>query len=372
MKILSQTILTAILFLLSISNNSSAQTTVANGNWSSPTTWGGPPPMGTGTVVINHTVTLDMDYSHSSGSVTIGSSGTLNGNSAMRVFALNFPSGTATLTVNGTFNVARAPFTSGIIVNSGTIQADSLLNSGTVTNNSGASINAQQFMNNTGGTINNGGTIISANFLNVDTVSNTGTLNTNDFCNSKTFTNSSSGNINVSYDFSNTDTLASPATFTNNGYVGIQNDWYNGNIVDGSGKFCIGNNTWNEGTMTGTFDFCDQTGVNIDLNTGTIAGSITYCTYTCSVNINKSTENNIALNIFPNPFSSQATLQLDKYFKDATLTVSNLYGQIVKQINHISGQTVTLHRDNLPNGLYFIRLTEGNKTSTVDKLIITD
>ena len=81
---------------------------------------------------------------------------------------------------------------------------------------------------------------------------------------------------------------------------------------------------------------------------------------------------NPRISIFPNPFSTQTTLQTNMIFKNATLTVYNSYGQIVKQIEYISGQTVSLHRDNLPMGLYFIHLTQENKTITTDKLIITD
>ena len=38
------------------------------------------------------------------------------------------------------------------------------------------------------------------------------------------------------------------------------------------------NNTWNNGIMNGDFDFCDQSGGNIDLQEGTVASTITYCT----------------------------------------------------------------------------------------------
>ena len=76
--------------------------------------------------------------------------------------------------------------------------------------------------------------------------------------------------------------------------------------------------------------------------------------------------------ISPNPFSSLTTLQTDKIFRDATLTVYNSFGQQVKQIKNISGQTIALHRDNLSSGLYFIWLTEDNKVITTDKLVITD
>ncbi len=76
--------------------------------------------------------------------------------------------------------------------------------------------------------------------------------------------------------------------------------------------------------------------------------------------------------IFPNPFSTQTVLQTDNLLHNATLTVYNSHGQTVKEIKNISGQTVTLFRDNLPSGLYFLRLTENNKLLAVDKLVITD
>jgi hypothetical protein len=78
------------------------------------------------------------------------------------------------------------------------------------------------------------------------------------------------------------------------------------------------------------------------------------------------------VSIFPNPFSDQTTLQANENLKDATLTVYNLVGQQVKQIKNVSGQTITFHRDNLPSGLYFIRMTQDNKIISTDKLVITD
>jgi hypothetical protein len=76
--------------------------------------------------------------------------------------------------------------------------------------------------------------------------------------------------------------------------------------------------------------------------------------------------------VYPNPFSSQAILQTDGIFKNATLTMYNCFGQTVNQINNISGQTVTISRDNVPNGLYFIRMTQDNKVIATEKIIITD
>lgn len=76
--------------------------------------------------------------------------------------------------------------------------------------------------------------------------------------------------------------------------------------------------------------------------------------------------------IFPNPFISSTTIRTIDNLNNASLAVCNSYGQMVKQVNNISGQTVSLSRDNLPIGLYFIRLTEGDKIIAVEKLGITD
>lgn len=79
-----------------------------------------------------------------------------------------------------------------------------------------------------------------------------------------------------------------------------------------------------------------------------------------------------AINIFPNPFSAETTLQANVSLRNATLTVFNVYGQAVVQRNNINGRTVVLSRENIANGLYFIRLTEGSKIIAVRKVVITD
>ena len=76
--------------------------------------------------------------------------------------------------------------------------------------------------------------------------------------------------------------------------------------------------------------------------------------------------------IFPNPLSTQATLQTANPLKNASLTVCNSVGQIVKRIDNLVGQTIVFHRDNLPSGLYFVRLTQDGSTISVDKFVITD
>jgi len=123
--------------------------------------------------------------------------------------------------------------------------------------------------------------------------------------------------------------------------------------------------------MQGTFDFCDQTGGPVDYNTGTIAATITTCQFPCNIGVNEM-EKNLAFNIYPNPFSNSTIIQVDGPLANATLIVYNVFGQAVKQINDISGQTITIQRDNLSAGLYFVRLMQDNRLLASDKIVITD
>jgi hypothetical protein len=49
-----------------------------------------------------------------------------------------------------------------------------------------------------------------------------------------------------------------------------------------------------------------------------------------------------------------------------------VFGQEVKQVAGISGQTINLNRDNLPGGFYFARLIQNNKIIAGSKLIINN
>jgi hypothetical protein len=77
--------------------------------------------------------------------------------------------------------------------------------------------------------------------------------------------------------------------------------------------------------------------------------------------------------ISPNPSSSQLVLKTNFNMKNADLFVDNIFGQTVKYVNNIFGTSFTLLRENLPNGIYFLRLKDGNnKIITSEKIIITD
>lgn len=80
-------------------------------------------------------------------------------------------------------------------------------------------------------------------------------------------------------------------------------------------------------------------------------------------------DNEKSITINPNPFSFETVLKTKNGFKNISLSIYNSFGQQVKQINNISEPTISLQRDNLPSGIYFIQLADENNVITTEKLI---
>jgi hypothetical protein len=83
-------------------------------------------------------------------------------------------------------------------------------------------------------------------------------------------------------------------------------------------------------------------------------------------------KNKFSVSVSPNPFSTETILQTNQNFKNASLIMYNSLGLEVRQLRNINEHNITIFRENLPCGLYFIRLTENNKTIAMEKVVIID
>jgi len=54
------------------------------------------------------------------------------------------------------------------------------------------------------------------------------------------------------------------------------------------------------------------------------------------------------------------------------LTIFTISGQQVNEIKNINGQTVSIKRDSLPSGIYFVRVSQVNGLISTVKICITD
>jgi hypothetical protein len=76
--------------------------------------------------------------------------------------------------------------------------------------------------------------------------------------------------------------------------------------------------------------------------------------------------------VFPNPFTSFVIMQINSGIINAEISIYGMYGQKIRTIDHFSGDQIRIDRENLPAGIYFIRVIQENKTIAGGKLIIGD
>ena len=91
-----------------------------------------------------------------------------------------------------------------------------------------------------------------------------------------------------------------------------------------------------------------------------------------SVNDNL-TQKNIDLKIYPNPFSTSATLKINSGFTltgNEELIIYDLYGKEVRRIVNIKSREVKIERKFLPGGMYFYTLNSFNGILGRGKLLI--
>ena len=82
---------------------------------------------------------------------------------------------------------------------------------------------------------------------------------------------------------------------------------------------------------------------------------------------------NSNVSIFPNPVKNQATVRLNLQGLSSdllTLTVYDVLGSRVSEIENISVNEFTFNRNNLPNGLYMYELTQAGNRLSVGKIVL--
>lgn len=377
----------------------SAQQTITstqNGAASNPLTWDCFCfPTTDDNIVVNHAVTMDLDWAiTASGSIKVNAGGSL------------LQSGLHALLVDGIgseyINLGNSSFNQIAFINGASAQNDGhfsitealYVGPGSSFDNAGLLDGIDSLM--TEGTFSSNGTIYTGNLLNTgtmnssgpigaDSVGNTGTysftagyLFCNAFGNSGTYTMSGTGFIETAQswynsgdfivgsnneiishiDFYTGDTIDGSASLINNGMIEVFNNFYNSHSISGTGNFCVANDTYNSGPLSGSFDFCDNTGGNFDFNIGTISGGITFCQSGCSVGLTEFGTVNVQ--VYPNP--SEGMFSVNGVADNTEVVVYSLAGQRVVS-TRIHNSAVDL--SNLPIGTYLLIFADDNNAKPV-------
>jgi hypothetical protein len=78
------------------------------------------------------------------------------------------------------------------------------------------------------------------------------------------------------------------------------------------------------------------------------------------------------ITIYPNPFITEITIDLNRNVNDGVIIMFNAEGQEIKRITNINGEMIHLPRGNLLPGIYFAELIEPNNSVTFMKLLVVD
>lgn len=159
--------------------------------------------------------------------------------------------------------------------------------------------------------------------------------------------------------------------------VGIFFGSINNGVFDLQAGATTSSNSWDPLSVQSSFNLLTGDTAVVVLFAGVSTGPIQTLGFFDLINLQQVTgisdlEQKHFKKIFPMPFSTQTILQTNSFFKNATLTIYNSVGQPVKEMINLSGNKITLQRENLSSGLYFVRLTQENKILATDNLIITE
>lgn len=375
-------------------------TSVQNGNASNPMVWDCACfPTTDDDIIINHTIAMDVDWAITAGgSITVNASGSLKQNGVHVLLVDGIGSQYLNYGASEFTDIAYTNGGSGVNTSNFLVTRALYIGTGSSYNNSGNLGGMDSLM--TEGTFTNSGPCFAGNILNTgtytntghiagDSVGNTGVFNSLGgymyfvaFGNTGTFSMTNSGFMDVTENwynagdftlgaglqiyahnhFYNGDTLMGSANLHNNGTIEVTNDFYNNFVMDGSGNFCVGGDSYNSGQVNGTLDFCDNTGTNFDWNTGAIAGTVTFCQPGCYLNVEENLPEEVL--IYPNPNSGTFYFEAGKKYDQCV--VYNLSGEQIKQIQ-IEGNKIEI--DNLEAGIYFIQLS-GTIDSAMTRIVI--
>ena len=316
-----------IAFAISTANAQSTRTSITNGNFSNPLSWdcGFCIPIPGDSIIINHDIILDFDFGYTTGALIVNASGSLTGSTGNRAFATYTP---GRFENHGTFDVARVGLFGGKGHNTGLFSADSLI----------TNITAETGFTNTGDMQ------IAVDYL------NTGDLNI-----------SAAGLLVVQGKFLHGDTSA-PAVvlLTCNGAMRVNSDFGNADSITGSGQLCIYGNSINYGAITGALDMCDVSpgGQKVDLNLGTIAGTVQTCVAGCNIGLSEITK--IPVQVYPNPATNFIQIKAEQ---EINVVIYDMMGKVVYQ-STTPGQLQNISLSEWAVGVYTYRVIAENATTT--------
>ena len=79
---------------------------------------------------------------------------------------------------------------------------------------------------------------------------------------------------------------------------------------------------------------------------------------------------NQKITIYPNPFSTTAIIQLPLEIKNGSVSIYDVLGKKIKQINNLNCKDIVISREGMSNGMYFLSVTDENNIVGQGKILV--
>ena len=99
--------------------------------------------------------------------------------------------------------------------------------------------------------------------------------------------------------------------------------------------------------------------------------TITTCSIIMSTD-DKGLANNNNTEVFPNPIKNVTEILFNKTFKNITVEVFDLLGKSVEEFEYYNCSKINFNRNNLNNGIYFLKISFENKSYEIKKIIVSE
>jgi hypothetical protein len=137
------------------------------------------------------------------------------------------------------------------------------------------------------------------------------------------------------------------------------------------------NETFEIGNIVGNFNFAkigfllkDGNGNGSNLNHGWYIDNILI---NCSTGVGIENNNHgNTISISPNPFTTSTQITLPQTFHNIALAVYDIQGKLLAQHQYKDCSQIQLNRNQLSNGLYFLKLTLDDKEVETGKIIVSE
>lgn len=157
------------------------------------------------------------------------------------------------------------------------------------------------------------------------------------------------------------------------GYVGCGDDFSSGTNYGDFWCFDPVANSWTQvadfGGAARRYLSCMVIGNRAFAGLGT--SGINYCDfweYGYISDVNEYSEDGITIG--PNPFSGFTTVHFNNELKNASYTICDLQGKVVREVPDVNGKEIEIQQEQLTPGIYLLRVDDGEAKPLISKLII--